>query len=506
LSQLNLYSKKQRWKILLFIIALIIVGLTIWYASYITQKVSNAEKQRVNNWGETIRKKAELVMVANASFKKIAENEKRYVETWVGAMMEMQKDLSDYSFPLIIIQSNQLDPKSKNIPLILTENDNFSSSSNLNEDQNHPDSIAKFIKEWSELKKPIEIKYANDKSQKIYYRNSDDYYNLQFKSDSLIDAFNRDLVQNKDLVPVLLIDSETQEVIATNLDTNLINTPEKLQIELEAMQLENTPIQINLEENKKGILYYRESTTLTQLRYFPYVILSIITVFAFISYLLFSTFRRAEQNQVWVGMAKETAHQLGTPLSSLMAWIELLKAEGVSQSYLSEMAKDLQRLETVTDRFSKIGSENKLYVGNIVEEVHHNISYLKNRVSGKVTIETESTEQTLNSNINASLFGWVIENIVKNAVDAMEGNGNINIYLFEDKNMNIIEIQDTGKGIPNQMMKNVFEPGYTTKKRGWGLGLSLAKRIVEEHHKGKIFVKSSELGIGTTFRIELPKV
>ena len=501
---MNLYSNKQRWKFVLFAIALVIVSVTIWYAGYITSKVRDAETQRVNNWGETIRKKAELVKVTNESFKKIAENEDRYVETWVGAMMEMQKDLLDYSFPLSIIQSNQLEPKSKNIPLILTENNNFSSSSNLDKSQNHPDSIAKYIKEWSLLKEPIEIEYANNKSQKIYYRNSDDFYQLQVKSDSLVMAFNNELMYNSDLVPVMLIDSASSIVVASNLDSNLINSSDKIQLQMEEMKLENTPIRIILEDGKTGILYFKESTTLAQLRYYPYVMLSIIAVFALVSYLLFSTFRRAEQNQVWVGMAKETAHQLGTPLSSLMAWIELLKAEGVNESYLEEMSKDLMRLETVTDRFSKIGSENKLKVENIVPVVSQNIDYLKKRVSGQVEITFHTEKEVLNSNLNASLFGWVVENIIKNAVDAMEGKGTINVKLLQERNLNVVEITDDGKGIPAAKMKTVFEPGFTTKKRGWGLGLSLAKRIIEEHHKGKIFVKSSEVNVGTTFRIELP--
>jgi signal transduction histidine kinase len=486
------------------VVAIIIVGLTIWYASYITEKVRNAETQRVNNWGETIRKKAELVKVTNESFKQIAENEQRFVETWVGAMMEMQKDLEDYSFPLSVLQSNQLEPKSKNIPLILTENDNFSSSSNLNENQTHPDSIKKYIQEWSLIKQPIEIKYANDKSQKIYYRNSDDFYKLQVQSDSLIEAFNNELIYNTDLVPVLFVDSATLEIIASNLDSALTESMDKIEEQIAIMRLENTPIKIVLENGKTGVLYYKESTTLAQLRYYPYVMLSIIAVFALVSYLLFSTFRRAEQNQVWVGMAKETAHQLGTPLSSLMAWIELLKAEGVDESYLVEMTKDLTRLETVTDRFSKIGSENKLIEDNIVTVVTQNLDYLKKRVSGQVEITFHSEKEVLNSNINASLFGWVIENIVKNGVDAMEGKGTINVKLLQERNLNVIEITDSGKGIPANKLKTVFQPGFTTKKRGWGLGLSLAKRIIEEHHKGKIFVKYSEINVGTAFRIELP--
>ncbi|MCB9196115.1 MAG: HAMP domain-containing histidine kinase [Flavobacteriales bacterium] len=497
---MNLYSNKQRWKLVLFLVALVIIGVTIWYASYITKKVRDAEIQRVNNWGETIRKKAELVRITNESFIQIAESEQQYVEMWVGAMQEMQKDLTDYSFPLKIIQSNDT------IPLILTENGNYVSSSNLSQEQKHPDSIKKYIETWPLKNEPIEIKYADNKSQKIYYKNSADFDQLKIKREALINSFNRDLVENIDLVPVLFIDDKSDKIIATNLDSSLIDTPEKLASVKEKMSLENEPIMLELGEGNVGMLYYQESETLGQLRFYPIVILSLIAVFTLVSYLLFSTFRRAEQNQVWVGMAKETAHQLGTPLSSLVAWIELLRADGVNESYLMEMEKDLTRLNTVTDRFSKIGSASQLEEHDLVELTVENVNYLKQRISGQVAIVFEGEGQMLRSMISPSLFSWVIENIVKNGVDAMEGAGDMKVSFGEDRNINFIEIADTGKGIPGNSLKTVFQPGYTTKKRGWGLGLSLAKRIIEEHHHGKIFVKSSEIGKGTTFRIEVPKV
>ncbi len=496
---MNLYSNKQRWKLVLFLVALVIIVVAIWYASYITKKVRDAEIQRVNNWGETIRKKAELVRITNESFIQIAESEQQYVEMWVSAMQEMQKDLTDYSFPLKVIQSNDT------IPLILTENGNFVSSSNLSEEQKHPDSIQKYLQTWPEKNEPIVIHYADNKSQKIYYKNSAEFDQLKIKREELIASFNRDLVENIDLVPVLFVNQKTNKVIATNLDSAKISTPEKLADVMETMSLENKPINLELGEGHVGVLYYQESETLGQLRFYPFVILSLIAVFTLVSYLLFSTFRRAEQNQVWVGMAKETAHQLGTPLSSLVAWIELLRSEGVNEAYLKEMEKDLDRLNTVTDRFSKIGSESKLEKLDLVQMTVENVNYLKQRISGQVIITLEGENQQLESKLSPSLFSWVIENIVKNGVDAMEGTGSMTVSMGEDKNIHFIEISDTGKGIPNNAIKTVFQPGYTTKKRGWGLGLSLAKRIIEEHHHGKIFVKSSEVGKGTTFRIEVPR-
>jgi signal transduction histidine kinase len=229
-----------------------------------------------------------------------------------------------------------------------------------------------------------------------------------------------------------------------------------------------------------------------------------VLITSLVSYFLFSTFRKAEQNQVWVGMAKETAHQLGTPISSLMAWTELLKSQGVEDSVIVEINKDLNRLETVTDRFSKIGSGGELTsrsVGPVVENVY---SYLEKRVSKKLVI-THDCSSSIVADINEPLLEWVIENLSKNGIDAMGGEGALHAQLSEDDNFVHLDISDTGKGINNTHFKTVFEPGFTTKQRGWGLGLSLVKRIVEEYHHGKVFVLKSELGKGTTFRVSLKR-
>ena len=234
------------------------------------------------------------------------------------------------------------------------------------------------IKTWREKNPPIEISYSKVKSQRVYFSNSQEFYDLQFKRDSLIQSFNKDLINNSALVPVVFINSNTNEIIASNVKTKNIEDV------VLKMQNENVPIQIDLGDGKSGVIYYYESLTLKQLRYFPYVMLGVISLFLFVAYLLFSTFRRAEQNQVWVGMAKETAHQLGTPLSSLMAWLEILKDQGVDHDSIAEMNKDVIRLETITERFSKIGSTAKLETLNIVELVTGCLDYMKGRISKKV--------------------------------------------------------------------------------------------------------------------------
>lgn len=257
-------------------------------------------------------------------------------------------------------------------------------------------------------------------------------------------------------------------------------------------------------------VYYKESRVLRQLRYFPLIQLILIVAFISFGYVSFSSARRAEQNRVWVGMAKETAHQLGTPISAIIAWIEHLKImieEGnEAQEVLLELRKDVQRLELVADRFSKIGSTPVLQPVNIYEELEQCRAYMQVRAPRKVSFHFPApTHQPLYVNLNPHLFDWVVENLLRNAIDAMDGKGSIGADVYEDGDTISIDISDTGKGIPNGKFRTVFQPGYTTKKRGWGLGLSLAKRIIEEYHSGKIFVKRSEEGKGTTFTIRFPK-
>jgi signal transduction histidine kinase len=253
-------------------------------------------------------------------------------------------------------------------------------------------------------------------------------------------------------------------------------------------------------------VYYRESSILRNLKLYPFIQLVVIIIFIVVAYFAFSATQQAEQNQVWVGMSKETAHQLGTPISSLMAWIELLKLKNVDEDLVKEFEKDTRRLERITERFSKIGSKPELLKLNLVEVLNSSVSYLKRRSSEKIKFETNyNAEDYIETPLNAALFSWVIENLCKNAIDAMGNSGIITISVLEKAEQVIIDITDTGIGVSKSNFKTIFQPGYSTKKRGWGLGLSLAKRIVENYHSGKIFIKWSEPGKGTTFRIALNK-
>lgn len=325
-----------------------------------------------------------------------------------------------------------------------------------------------------------------------------------------------EIVKANRTIPVILTDQSGNPEEYRNLKkADRIEDPEKqtdfLREEIERMKEQHDPILIRLVDNQENeygqkLIFYKNSFLLSQLRFYPYVQLLVIAVFGLITFMVFNYLRRAEQNRVWVGLAKETAHQLGTPLSSLMAWSEYFKGIYPDQmDTLLEFDKDVDRLKVITDRFSSIGSEPQLSERNIVDSIEEIVSYLKVRLSTKITISISSfPNRNISAKINDSLFAWVIENLCKNAVDAMAAKGSIEISILRANEGRIaIDIKDTGKGIPKSKIKDVFRPGYTSKKRGWGLGLTLAKRIIEQYHKGKIFVKSSEINKGTTFRIYL---
>ena len=319
-------------------------------------------------------------------------------------------------------------------------------------------------------------------------------------------SFALSVLTNNTTVPVILTDGNNQVISTRNLDSLLSEDASYLKKELQIMKEQHEPITISFASNQKNYIYYKDSYILTQLRLYPYFQLLVIALFLIVSYLAFSSSRNAEQNQVWVGMAKETAHQLGTPLSSLMAWLEYLKSQEYPEEHISEIEKDISRLNTITERFSKIGSAPALKKENLTEVLQNSINYIKTRSSSRI-IFTLNNKQTYNveAPLNVALFEWVLENIFKNAIDAMGGEGSINVLITDQQQFAYIDITDSGKGISKSKYKTVFKPGYTSKSRGWGLGLSLSKRIVEEYHAGEIFVKSSEQNKGTTFRIVLKK-
>ncbi|MDR2058091.1 MAG: HAMP domain-containing histidine kinase [Dysgonamonadaceae bacterium] len=331
--------------------------------------------------------------------------------------------------------------------------------------------------------------------------------------DTNTDVFNNydllitELIEGNTTIPVILVNEWDSVIYKNNIHSPKENDSIFIRNKIKAFKKKREPIPIPINGNESSFqyVYYDDSTVLKQLQLFPFVQLGVVFIFVVVAFLALNSTKKAEQNKIWVGLSKETAHQLGTPISSLMAWVEYLKTKDMDTRLLGEMDKDVQRLKIIAERFSKIGSNPESEPMDLNETVYNAIKYMGRRISSKVSIDTHFPTELIYVLMNESLFGWVIENLIKNAVDAMDGRGRITISAWEKGEKIIIDVTDTGKGIPKSKFDAVFHPGYTTKKRGWGLGLSLVKRIIETHQKGKIYVYKSELYKGTTFRIELKK-
>jgi hypothetical protein len=314
------------------------------------------------------------------------------------------------------------------------------------------------------------------------------------------------IIGNNHNIPMIITNEKDSITDWSNLDSIKTNNKTYLINQLAIMKSQNKPILISYKKaNINQHIYYRDSDLLTKLKYYPIALILILFLFASVIYLFFKSNKIADQNKLWTGMAKETAHQIGTPLSSLLGWVEILRLENTNETTVNEIEKDIQRLNIIAERFSKIGSIPILKAQNIVEATSTAFNYLASRSSKQVHFNFETSKPTIITNLNLQLYSWVIENLVKNAIDAMEGKGTINLVVSENDTQVFVTISDTGKGIPKNLQQKIFAPGFTTKKRGWGLGLSLTKRIIVDYHNGKITVLKSELGKGTTFLISLKK-
>ena len=314
------------------------------------------------------------------------------------------------------------------------------------------------------------------------------------------------ILNSNKTTPMIAVNKDGSIGTFNNVDESKMKDPQYAQMLIEKFKNENKPIEVLFEGKVYSTIYYGNSSLLNKLKYYPLALLLIIFLFSAVVFFFYRSSKIAEQNKLWTGMAKETAHQIGTPLSSLVGWAEILRSENVNPSYIKEIEKDIYRLQTITERFSKIGSMPTLEKMDIVKETLESYDYLKARSSDLIDFDISVPKETLNVNLNKQLFGWTIENLVKNAIDAMKGKGQISIAILHEDKLVKINISDTGKGISKKQFSKIFEPGYTSKKRGWGLGLSLAKRIIEDYHQGKIKVLHSEIGKGTTMQISLKLV
>ena len=497
---MDIYSSKQRWKIALILVSLIIIIASLFISNQMIDKIAQREKAKAEQWADAIRKKVELVKLTNQIFDELREKERQKIQIVVDAQRTLlnPSDLNmnqDIDFALNIIANN------KDIPVaILTDRGKFAQGKNLDSNLTEEQKTTAFA-DWIEAGRAYEIDVFGGIKMQFVYGESKELIRLKKASDSLINSFNRDLIDNSSLIPVILVDEKTGIIEASNLPKKDWKNKERV---IADFKKQNAPIKIDFGTGAK-FLYFKESPELKQLTWFPYIQFSVIGLIVIIGYLMFSTFRKAEQNQVWAGMAKETAHQLGTPLSSLMAWVSHLESNGDNDMVVNEMNKDLDRLEKITDRFSKIGSGAKLVEADLVVTIGYNLEYLRARLSDKIFIDFKvKEEEPIVMMHNPALMEWVVENICKNAVDAMGGKGYLTIEIKRVPERVFIDITDTGKGLTPKQFKTIFQPGYSTKKRGWGLGLTLVKRIIEEYHKGKVFVLKSEINKGTTIRISIP--
>jgi two-component sensor histidine kinase len=503
---------------LLLIAAFLIVAASLWYSSRLVHKISVSEKRNVELWAEAVKRKALMMGATSQLYEKITTEEKKKVELWAEAnrllsqiinIKDIDKELSQEDiFVFKVIQENET------VPVILTDDQGkILSSRNLDtaKIRKDPAYLKKELEEMRQQHPSITLDVSSGKPgakpelEHLYYKDSEVFEEIKKSYEDNERSFIKEVASNPASAPAIYTDSSSNIITYGNLDTLKIKKDTAyLQQMLSDMQANGDTIQVSLGYGKKNLIYYMESPQLQALRYFPVMMFIIVGMFIVVAYLLFSTSRRSEQNLVWVGMAKETAHQLGTPLSSLIAWLEYLKLKGVNDEMTQEIAQDVKRLEMITERFSKIGSQPKLNAEDVNEALTQSVEYISKR-SPKSVQFIFTPKGKIAVPLNIPLFAWVIENLCRNAVDAMDGNGKIFIEVSDLQQYVYIDISDTGKGIPRSRQKTIFEPGFTTKQRGWGLGLSLVKRIIEQYHGGKIFVKRSEPNKGTTFRIVLNK-
>ena len=499
----NLYTNTKRWKWALAAIALLLIAASLWYTNRLVKSIAEQETKQVKMWAAAMEQHAVMMQSTEEFFNKVSEQEQLRVELLANAyrrLMDISSNENTATY-VDIIRNNI------SIPLVLTdEKGNILSSNNLPTEQEGKTVFDAEMRHAYSKFPPIKIDPGYGIVQYLYYNESRIYTDLKTVLEDMVDHFMEEITLNSVGAPVIITNVDRSQILGFgNLDSIQMQDTNFVKQQLDVMMAENDPVQIDFMNKGKATIFYRTSDLVEQMRYYPIILILVFALFLLIAYLLFSSARRSEQNQVWAGMAKETAHQLGTPISSLMGWVELLKMQEEPFVGTHEMEKDIERLQIVTDRFSKIGSVPVPEPTDINYLIRDTMDYLQKRFSKKFEFEINLPEGELIMPLIPSLFRWVLENLTKNAVDAMGDHGKITLDLIDDGDHIHLDLSDTGKGIPKSQIKQVFNPGFTSKKRGWGLGLSLAKRIIEDYHKGKIFVKSSVVGEGTTFRITLKK-
>lgn len=495
-------SRTLRWRWILLSLTVVLAILALWEINHIAIQIKNSEEQRVKIWATAIGQRAQLMSYTEEFFLEVAEEEHSKMEFYTRAQQIAVSQTLNNTTALFFtdyITANHT------IPVIVVDEDsNITAYNNIEIPEGTTKLEGKLLEEFS-YQEPISYRVWGMPFT-LYYKESRIYSDLRAMLAGQTLTLLNEITNNSVAVPVLIVDSAREAVIGFgNLRESSFNTPQKLASKLEEMKSDNDPIEITLPNEQKAFIFYERTPLLNALRWIPVFYIFISFVIILVCFYLFKTAQASEKNRIWVGMAKETAHQLGTPISSLIAWTEYLKDKPFEEKYVVEVRKDLDRLETITRRFSKIGSVPELQSENLCEVIQCAISYLQSRASKKIQFVTNLPEEPVMVPLNRYLFEWVIENICKNAIDAMNGKGTFTVIVSSDAHHVIVDLADTGKGIPVSMQKRIFESGFTTKQRGWGLGLSLAKRIIDEYHNGKIFLKYSVEGQGSVFRILLKK-
>lgn len=503
-------SKNKREIILLMIVAFLALA-TIFYANHLATKIEKQEESQVILWAKAISEKTKVLKLSTDVFQRLAKEERKKVEITANATrilsseIDMGQNMENISFFVSILELND------QIPIINTDNElKILSLKNIDD---HSIKVGNYLSKSKQPEyfnyPPIEIDLLGGKKQYVYYRESIIYQKLTKLTKESSNQFVDEITNNSSQLPVILLDDKKNLLDHGNIPKEIEQSEIKLNQYINDLTKTQKPIIIDIDPKNKKYLYYQSSNIATYIKWFPIGLYSILAMILILTFSAIRNTRNFEKNQIWVGMSKETAHQLGTPISSLGAWLEVFE-ESISltekeKSLLLEMKKDVNRLSLIADRFSKIGSKPKLESIQLNEILNVCFDYLKNRASKRIQFSLKPIEENLYVNINRQLFEWVIENLVKNAFDAIPHDGKVIIDTHSDFHTIYIDIIDTGKGVMPKDIDQIFEPGFTTKKRGWGLGLSLCKRIIHEYFDGKIFVLNSKLNQGTTIRIELKK-
>ena len=495
---------RRRLNRFLVVIAILIVVLSSFGIQTVVQQIANDERSNAKMWASSVQQKAQLITQSRDYFEHIERMERERIERWAEAVTRLffYRTPAEYEFYRRTIAENTTIP----CFVVVGHNRRVLDCRNTDLDCSKIRFLNDTLLEEYSQYPPICIRFERQ-YWCVYYKQSKAFYQLQYMLDGLINSFITEIVENSIFVPVLLVTEDELTVVeAGNISATRYANADVLKETLESMRHQNKPIEIS-DGVDTYYVFYENSRIMGTLTYIPIIFFLVITAFIAAIVLIFSMSRRSESNKLWVGMSRETAHQLGTPLSSLIGWVEFLKTEKGNEEFTVEIEKDINRLKMISERFSKIGSAPKMTEENMVDLVYESISYLQSRLSHRIKFNVNKPLGTVvPAKVNPLLIEWVMENLFKNAVDVIGSNdGLIQIDVTERNKNVVIDITDNGRGLPKDMWNVIFDAGYTTKMRGWGLGLTLSRRIIHDYHKGEIFVRRSAMGEGTTFRIILNK-